>query len=709
MSLSDALALAAQGFHMFPCEPNGKLPLVKGWPAKATRDPAKIERWAQKFEGCNWGIFTGRFGDSQALLVVDVDNKDGKNGGASLVALELQGHEFPSTMETATPTGGRHLIYAVPQAVKQGVDVLGTGLDIRSKGGFVLAPGSVIDGREYAIDRPDVPQPAPQWLIDRCGLALDRPGEATADRRALLARVDPERAMARAIEYLVAQETVTEGGRNHAAFKVASQLKDFGVPADHIEPLMLEHWPCEPMLDSAELRVTIASAYRSGNAPGTGAPEAAFDEVGVPADAKRHPFDELNERWAVVAEAPKTVVYRERVNPTTGQRSFEAFHKAAFMDQLADRRLDGKPLALAWWEWVGRRKYEGGVEFAPGMKLPSDVLNLWGGFAVKPAAGDWSLLRAHIRDVICSRDDTLDAYVMNWLARMIQRPGEAGQVALVLRGKRGAGKGTLGEPLADLFGLQHGIHLNDPQQLAGRFTGHLAGKVFVFADEAIFAGDRSSTPRLKAMITEKRLPMERKGVDIVQVRNCAHVLMASNDDWVVPAGVQERRFCVLDVSGERVGDIPYFNRIRAQLRDGGLAAMLDELLGRDIRDFNVWDYPHTAAEVDQQLATLDAADGWLHEALHRGWIAGQPWTEAGACTGKSATYDEYARVSRERKEYRPATDAAFWKRVRQILAGDAALQDRKAHSGERSVVWPSLDTAREAFASYLGRSLTWES
>lgn len=711
MSLSDALTLAGQGFYMFPCEPNGKLPLVKGWPAKATRDPAKIERWAQKFDGCNWGVFTGRYGDGQGLVVVDVDNKDGKNGNASLVALELLGQEFPATMETATPTGGRHLIYAVPQAVKQGVDVLGTGLDIRSKGGFVLGPGSVINGRAYVVDRPDIPQPAPQWLIDRCGLTPDRPSEATADRRALLARVDPARAVARAIEYLEAQEAVTEGGRNHAAFKVASQLKDLGVPAEQIEPLMLEHWPCEPMLDSAELRVTIASAYRSGNAPGVGAPEAQFSAVPEATSKARHPIDQLNEEWAAVAEPPNTVVYRISRDSATGQTCFSRFTREGFMGLLANQKLDASPLANKWWESPRRRTYGAGTIFAPAQTVPPDYLNTWGGFAVQPAAGDWSQMRAHIRDIICSGDPALDSYVMGWLARLVQHPGEQGHVALVLRGGRGTGKGTLGAYLVKLFG-RHGLHVANSQRLTGNFNGHLADKVLVFGDESFYAGRRADESMLKMLVTERMLDLEQKYQSARNVQNCLHILLASNESWVVPAGAQERRFCVIDVSEARQQDTAYFADLSEQMDNGGLAAMLYDLQRWDISTFNVRKVPHTSAGTEQRTDSLRGPERWLFNALAKGHIAGQEWGDECLEVCKAAAFADYEARHRDLGDFQAVAVNSFWPRVTRVLqaGGILPVENQAGSKRQRHRVFPSLSEARAAFDAWLGGvPVDWDS
>jgi len=705
-AIDSALVLAQQGFHVFPCIANAKLPLLKAYPVMASRDSVTIEKWGRKYPGCNFGISTSRFGDDDALVVVDVDTKNGKNGNEAILALELAGFDLPLTLENATPTGGRHLVYTVPAAVKQGVDVLGPGLDIRSQGGYVISPGSVVPAGEYFTDRPCAPVPAPAWLVERCGTP-----RARSTARTLPPGISPERAHKRAIDYLkTAPEAIQGAAGDHTTFTVAARLKDLGVTQDAAVDLLLEHWFDGCGWTATELAEKVGNAWKYGaNAPGADAPEAVFPVVTeVQGEPKQlHPFDEVSREWAIVAEAPHVVVYRQSVDQATGQTVFEGFRKTGFMDLHADQVFEGKPLALAWWASPRRRVYTGGVEFAPGFPLPANVLNLWGGFAVQPAPGDWSLMRAHIRDVICSGDEVLDTYVMNWLARMVQKPGEPGQVALVLRGDRGAGKGTLGEALGDIFG-RHSIHLNDPKQLSGQFNGHLAGKVFVFADEAVFAGDKSSTSRLKAMITEKRVPMERKGIDIVEVRNCAHILMASNDSWVVPAGALERRFCVIDVPGSRIDDVAYFGSIRDQMKKGA-AAMLHELLARDLSRFNVWDYPHTEAELDQQLATLDGWGSWLHGALTRRRVAGTEWTSTGALVPRVAMHEEYKLHSACQREHHPMGESQFGTRLRKLMSlVGAQIKVKQSNHGDRSAILPPIELARTAFEKFLGRPMVWD-
>jgi hypothetical protein len=116
--------------------------------------------------------------------------------------------------------------------------------------------------------------------------------------------------------------------------------------------------------------------------------------------------------------------------------------------------------------------------------------------------------------------------------------------------------------------------------------------------------------------------IEAKYANAIPVRNCLHLIVASNDDWVVPAGADERRFFVLDVSGSRRGDFDYFKSLADELENGGAEAMLHELLHRDLSSFNVRDVPQTAGLMDQKVRSLHGFDAWWCEVLADGRCPG---------------------------------------------------------------------------------------
>ena len=151
----------------------------------------------------------------------------------------------------------------------------------------------------------------------------------------------------------------------------------------------------------------------------------------------------------------------------------------------------------------------------------------------------------------------------NWVAYALQNPGKPAEVALVFKGGRGTGKGVFGRTLKNIFG-QHGRHISSATHLAGHFNAHLADCALLFADEAFWPGDKSAEGTLKRLITEPTLFIERKGVDAFELPNALKVVMATNEEWAIPAGIDERRFAVFAVSDESRQRDDYFGPLYAE-------------------------------------------------------------------------------------------------------------------------------------------------
>src|SRR5215204_2312773 len=106
--------------------------------------------------------------------------------------------------------------------------------------------------------------------------------------------------------------------------------------------------------------------------------------------------------------------------------------------------------------------------------------------------------------------------------------------------------------------------------------------------------------------------IEAKGYDAEQSRNCTHLIMASNSDWVVPAGLEERRFLVLDVGESQMQNSEFFGALDRELESGGREALLHLLLNRDLSGFNVRRFPQTEALREQKLLSLEThEEEWI--------------------------------------------------------------------------------------------------
>jgi hypothetical protein len=206
---------------------------------------------------------------------------------------------------------------------------------------------------------------------------------------------------------------------------------------------------------------------------------------------------EMNESFAVVRHGGQTLVARISSNDITSMK-VEDFHRMFANLVVYEEVKEGNTtkkrrirVSQRWFEWKDRRQHLGrGVVFEPGgpLQVDNDMLNLWRGFGVEPKQGDWSLMRAHILNVICGEDQALCDYVIKWMAYGVQHPDRPVDVNIATRGEEGAGKGFLWRNYGKLYG-KHFKHVVQGEQLTGTFNGVLGDTCAVFLDEALWAGD----------------------------------------------------------------------------------------------------------------------------------------------------------------------------------------------------------------------------
>lgn len=187
------------------------------WDASA--DPAVAERRWTQVPHANIGVND----ELSGLAILDVDPK---NGGLDSLMRLMAAVDLPDTLTATTGSGGRHIVYAgvVKGAVAGpstkhpafGPDM--AGLDVKSAGGYTIAPPSVHgSGNRYRWDTPD-----------------GQPGEVTAWPEVLTAIRDQVAAQVRA-----ARQPVRPGrfaprpGSGYGAAALAGVVRDFlEVPAD---------------------------------------------------------------------------------------------------------------------------------------------------------------------------------------------------------------------------------------------------------------------------------------------------------------------------------------------------------------------------------------------------------------------------------------------------------------------------------------------
>ena len=187
-----AIALAERGFAVFPLRPGSKVPAVReDWEGLAVRDPRRLRElgWPPQ---ANIGIACGPSG----LFVLDLDvpkqpqpaDRSPANGHSDRAAVDSDprpptdhqardgaealrelaaGRPIPRTFTVATPSGGTHLYFRAPKGLplRNTVSRLGPMIDTRAAGGYVVAPGSTIDGNQYRVADDAPVAPIPRWIV----------------------------------------------------------------------------------------------------------------------------------------------------------------------------------------------------------------------------------------------------------------------------------------------------------------------------------------------------------------------------------------------------------------------------------------------------------------------------------------------------------------------------------------------------------------
>ncbi len=425
----------------------------------------------------------------------------------------------------------------------------------------------------------------------------------------------------------------------------------------------------------------------------------------------------LNAKHAVAFVNGKTVIITENKDGSVAYGSVGDLHNFYENDRVATDKAT-EPVTKAWMRHKLRREFPNGIVFAPGRDVEG-AYNHWRGFSVKPdPKGSCTLFLAHLRRVVCSNDDVAYHYAIGWLAHMIQRPGEKPGVAMVLRGKKGAGKDTIGDYVGSLF-AQHHVKIGQKEHLIGRFNMHQERCLLLHVEESYWAGNKGDDGPLKFLITSEKVLIEPKGVNAFHVDSVLRLFMSSNEDWVVPATNDERRYFVLDVDDSRRGDRKYFRAIRHEMTHGGRAALLHHLLNYDLSNFDVRDVPNTEGLAQQKVQGLKNIERWWFDMLESGEMPGLDvmsrnfsrvgdWTAETVAVDRDDFRDNYSRWLRKRRfDGEELAYIQFGHRLRLMLPSLTGQQPRKDGTRIRTYVFPDLETCRKEFSKWMQSELKW--
>ena len=435
----------------------------------------------------------------------------------------------------------------------------------------------------------------------------------------------------------------------------------------------------------------------------------------------------MNERYAIVLTGNKCMVmeldHYDHARKCLTIRFFSHTELAKFLGHM-QVNVGNKlvPLVSFWMNHKDAIRYSS-IVFDPITKtLPANAFNLFRGLACKPKRGSWRKFMRLIFFVICNKNKKLWRYVLYWIANLVQG-GEKPGVALVLIGKQGTGKGTFATILGELFG-RHFLHITQSRHLTGNFNFHMREAYLVFADESFWAGDKQGESVLKGLITEPTHMLEQKGIDPIAISNFMSFIFATNNDWSVPAGPEERRYCAMEVSDREEQNHPYFAEIREEmLEQGGLEGMLYDLSALDLSAINLRQAPSSSGLSNQKYHSdivvqflIDHIDNdylqeeWDTSSGQGVWVK-KPWGD-GRVT-KDNFYDAFVRFAKKAGHNHPIPKETFGKRLKIWIDGLKDSKITKSISGFQPIKnatcykFPPVADCKSSIDKKLGTPWDW--
>lgn len=287
-TLEMALEYAAIGFRVFPL--NGKEPIIDHQNQNATTDPTQITEWFTSYPNANIWLLAGQV-NGKNLIVVDlyIGHNDGADGAKTLAECETKDSKLPETLTVKTGSGGYHLYYFVDGTYKNGTNILkvfngltATGIDVKTEGGYLVAPPSVHPetGKKY------------EWMdgfdkgrIADGGEALDKlltfrsksrskkeqtfqnnswkfSDSTSADWQTHTKEQDTKDAIIDSISDL--NLMFKQGSRNDDLYRLACSLQGKGISDDELRNAVLDTNEifCKPTLEINEVEKIIESALK---------------------------------------------------------------------------------------------------------------------------------------------------------------------------------------------------------------------------------------------------------------------------------------------------------------------------------------------------------------------------------------------------------------------------------------------------------------
>jgi hypothetical protein len=596
----DSLAKHFPNATFLPLSDNTKIPTSAGW--------TKEDLTKEALKKTNKGFATGN-----GIGVIDWDIYNTPEGETKITLQDLIDQFDTFTVET--PGGGFHCYHLESDAMKawgNKTKLMGY-IDYRGLGGYVVAPGSLIDGKAYKV----VHDVAPKHLED-----------VVAPEFFELANEHFSKRQARTDNTVQIDETVMTELKKH--FTNIKLKMDYSFGCDQKGkrtkcPLCNQcheknYFKVYSSPDASDVYVKNFSERCKALKiiDGSKLNGFAFSKDAITL---------MKSEYQVMKEDFEKKIFQIRNPLCWGELQLDGNITILKKDDLktlyCGREIEGKSFISKWMkDEFGKREYNKMDFLPPPIKFPTSTYNMWSDFQVEEVEGGECDTWVNLVNTL-----QIGKFVIDWFANIIQYPGKRSEVAIIITGIEGSGKNSLLLPIYKILGDDKWFATGDAENhLFGKFSNGLVRKLLVVLEETDPKQTFSNSEKLKTMITEPTIPYEGKGKDTITVRNLANFFGTSNFNRPVKLSKSDRRYVLDEMPDTFVGDKPYWKKYHVWLNNpANIWALYQFLLKRDLTKVDFSDRPITETFLDVQRSCLPMEIKFLEHLTYnfkRSWVDG---------------------------------------------------------------------------------------
>ena len=217
---------------------------------------------------------------------------------------------------------------------------------------------------------------------------------------------------------------------------------------------------------------------------------------------------------------------------------------------------------------------------------------------------------------LCECNRELQTYLLDWIAHLIQLPEELPEVMIILKGREGNGKDTLGQIITRMLGNKY-THYTDKQgEILGKFNSSAKEKLLITLNEGTDIDAMTYVEPMKHFFCARQISIKGEGDKPYMANNYARGLMNSNNVRPIQVTDTNRRFFVVRTTDKYLGDTDWFGNLYGELeRDGVAQTLFNWFYDRDISEFKPRCFPKGSLEQLLKESTVKPITRFIQKAM----------------------------------------------------------------------------------------------